>query len=65
MSSEPCSTCQTTAWYRWYDALILQGLARSGLKPEDRLQEKPRICDACRERLGRIAAQYQPKESAP
>lgn len=66
MSAEPCSTCQTAAWYRWYDTLILRGMERSGLgfQFEDRLQEKPRICDDCRERLGRIAAQYRPKESA-
>lgn len=54
MRPEPCSTCQTAAWYRWNDERIML----RGLTPVT----NPRICDACRERLGRIAAQYQSKE---
>jgi len=54
LSAEPCSTCQTKAWKEWSDDRILRG--------EGIIHEMPKICDPCRERLGRIAAQYQPKE---
>ncbi len=53
VSAEPCSICQTKAWYEWSDDRILRG---------EGITFKPKICDACRERLGRLAAQYQPKE---
>ena len=54
MSAEPCSTCQTAAWYRWMEKHILRG--------EPCPEKSPHICDPCRERLKRVAAQYQTKE---
>ncbi len=56
MSAEPCSGCQTTAWYKWADKVCLG----TGTMPED----KPRLCDSCRERLRRLAAQYQSKKES-
>jgi hypothetical protein len=55
MSTEPCGGCQLEAWKRWADKVCLG----TGAMPEG----KPRLCDPCRERLGRIAALYQPKGS--
>ncbi len=56
MSTEPCSGCETPAWYKWAEKVCWD----TGAMPEG----KPRLCDACRERLGRIAAQYQPRKES-
>lgn len=52
--TEPCAVHETAAWYRWRDRKIALNVSL--------LMKVPLICDACRERLAGIAAQYQPKE---
>jgi len=53
---EPCGACDSAAWMKWAEKVCMV----TGSMPTT----LPRICDNCRERLGRIAAQYQEKEKS-